>query len=724
MDGTSSLFADGLAGAWTRTAADDGAGGDVTVPRPAATGPADDEWSRTAFRTALAGFLVDGTVPPPGPVREPGATGGTVLRIDDDGPGAGRLVCRVGTDRVTVHGRYAGRLLDPVVAGGIAEAVVATLDGGPGPVPAGAARIEGGPVTPIDVVERVLHHARHDPGRIAVRAGDTELGYGELAERSRRYAARLDAAGAADVVVVPYRRDLRTVVALVGVLASGRAFLLRADDRDEHQDDVAAWVGATRSAPEPSPDDPGPAVAAPVSSVSAVAAYVMFTSGTTGRPKAVVVQRDQLAAYCGFLVTEGICGPGVTMPVLSSPEFDAVIKQIVGQLAGGGTVAFTGTTDVLAGIEAALAPGGPAEPVVNTVPTVWSQYLDVHGDRPVGAGGALLLGGEALDPALVERTRRVWPRVRIANLYGPAECTSNATWAPDVGADGDRTPVGSPIRGTDVHVLDARLAPVGPGRVGRLYVAGACVARGYHSDPRRTAAAFRPDPGSSTGARMYETGDRVRFTSAGLVYLGRDDAQVKVNGIRIDTESLRADLAALPGVRAAAVGLADGALRVFVEPAPGSTHEAAEDHIRRAWRRELRGVRAEPVDRIPATSTGKADLAALCARHPAAAVPAPGAGEPAGTTVPAAPHRVLEVIWSSVFGTERIDASSSATDLGVDSMKQLRLVALYRRILRAEVSFDDFAGTDRIAEHQRVLEERVGRTRLDEAAALLEEPAR
>ncbi len=714
MDDADRLFAEGLAGAWTGPADD--------PARPAGnavSGVPDDERLRDAVRSALNGFLVAGAAPAP-VVRRDGGAVAARLRTD-----RGELVCRIagsdtGGHRVTVHGRYAGRRLDAVVADGVAAQVAAVLDGRPVAAPAGG-RIEGGPVKAVDVVDRVLDVARLDPDRVAVRAGAAELRYGDLAERAGRYAAQLDAAGIGDVVVVPYRRRIDTVVVLLGVLAAGRAFLLRADDgRDEFGAEAASWAGATDTAPEPSAAEPTeqPALR-PVPGTAA--AYVIFTSGTTGRPKAVVVERDQLAGYCGFLVAEGICGPEVTMPAISAPEFDAIVKQLFGQLAAGGAVTLTATGDVLAEIEAALA-DATANPTVNTVPTVWAQYLDLHDadlhDGPLRTGGGtLLLGGEALDPALVERTRAAWPGVRIVNLYGPSECTSNATWMPDVAADGDRVPIGTPIQGTDVHVLDERLEPVCPGGVGRLYVAGSGVSRGYGADPRRTAAAFLPEPGSaSPGSRMYATGDRVRVTSAGLVYLGRDDAQVKVNGVRVDLETLRVDLSALPGVRAAAVGMVDGALRVFVDIGSDTAAAAVDAHIRRSWRRELHGVRAERATPIPTTSTGKADFRALCAQS---ARPAPG-----GPCTAEAPHRVLQIIWSSVFDAQRLDSTTTVSDLGGDSLKRLKLVALYRRILRADVSFDDFAHRELLAEHQELLEARVGRERLDEVADKLGEPAR
>lgn len=710
------LFSEGLAGAWVpRGTYEPGAA--TALP----FGPAGDAALAAAFAAAVTDHLTSGDVPAADVV----VTGhGTVALPAGSGGESARIECRVrvgegGPAWLSVRGWFSSYELDPVVAEGIAVGTASRLGGAAAAV-GGAVR--GVAVAPIDVVDAVREVARDAPQRIAVRGAGGDLSYGELAERALRYARQLDAVAAGDVLLVRYRRSVDTVVVLLGVLASGRAFLLRSDEeRDEFLAAAARWVGA-EPAPEPT-DGPGGSTAAPRAAHPHAAAYYAYTSGTTGEPKAIVIERSQLAAYCGFLAAEGVCGPDADLPALSAPEFDAIIKQLFGQLAAGGAVRFPESGDVLAGIEAAVT---ASEPVVNTVPTVWAHFLDLHPGRTFPAEGTLLLGGEVLDPGLVARTRAAWPGCRIVNLYGPTECTSNATWAPDIGTTGDRTPIGLPIAGAHTHVLDEDLRPVAPGRVGSLYIGGDGVAGGYHGQPRRTAEAFLPDPDPNhPGARVYATGDRARAGVAGLQCLGRGDAQVKVNGVRIDTESLRADLAAIAGVRAAAVGVHDGALRAFVE-ADARGVEAARERIRTAWRREVATTAVGGVDRMPTTPGGKTDFRALCT-GPLSAPAAPAIGdhaESASERADVTAHPVLEVIWGNVLGTDGIDPTTSLADLGGDSMKRLKLIALYRRILGGDVALEDFAQRDSLAAHQEVLVAKVGLARLDEVSSALEAGSR
>ncbi|MCM6778424.1 non-ribosomal peptide synthetase [Nocardia sp. CDC159] len=693
----------GWAGAWAR----DAAGRGVVELDPWMRPRVDRVEIERAVSRATSPFLVG---------EHDGSGGLVAVSIGDETPGSAAAVevhLRVDEGAVSaieVRGRHGEFRLDDLVAKSLAASVARQL-GVDVPRPAGPPETAAAEVA--DIVTRVFEVAERDPDRVAVRVGDDTLTFGALVARARRYAAVLDDEGAAEVVAVPYRRVVDTVVVLLGVLVSRRAYLLLSEtDATDYNAEVMRWTGATRAPVEPVGAEDRPAPWRPAT--GAAAAYVSFTSGTTGSPKAIVIEHAQLSAYCRFLSETGICGPDVVMPALSAPGFDAIVKQIWGQLSVGGAVRIPTTDDPVHEIEKALRIDGVT---INTVPTVWREILDLLPTEAFPESGVLLLGGEALDVTLIERTLRRWPGVRIVNLYGPSECTSNATWLHDCGTDRDVAPIGRAVHGSFTHVLDSALRPVPVGGVGELYVSGACVGRGYHADPGRTARSFLPSvgaaPGCRPGDRMYATGDLVRQTSAGLVFLGRSDMQRKVNGVRVDLEALRADLSAVPGVRAAAVDTAGGSIDIFIVPTGPDVVSAVQTYVRRTWRVEIGVGHIWAVDALPRHASGKVDLTALRRLVSAPVAAADGANTDAS-------HRVLEIIWSNVLGSPARSRDTSLADLGGDSMKRLKLIALYRRILEVDVSIDDFRDRDTLGDHEDVLLQRVDRDKLDALVSTLE----
>ena len=648
-----------------------------------------------AVRDALELFVL-GEQPVESP-RVHGTDTGWVAEIDG-------LVVTADAHHVVVDATRGNLHLDPLVAASIARETARRLGAD---FAADEQVPEAEPLEHRDVVDRIRGHAVTFGHRTAVRLGDNSIDYAELVAAAESRADVLDQAHAGEHVVVRFDRSIDAVVDLLGVLVSGRAYLLQSARDDSGYASTAARFVSEHA------EFGGDRVVR-----GTAAAYVQFTSGTTGTPKAIVVERAQLAAYCAFLEAERLCGPDITMPTLSAPEFDAIVKQIWGQLAAGGTVTLTETDDVLREIETATTVPDVA---INTVPTVWRQFLDVATHLSIATPGTLLLGGEALDPELVERTRAVWPSVRIVNLYGPSECTSNAVWLREVDNGRDRTAIGDAIRGSGALVLDENFDPVPVGAVGSLFVTGDSVSRGYHGDPRRTAEVFLPADTAVPGARMYATGDRVRVTTDGLVYLGREDSQVKVSGVRVDLEALRSDLVGLDRVGGAVVLAGEGGVDVVVESPDESVLVAVRAHIAENWRRELAASRVRRVESIPRTATGKVDASTL-------ATDVADRGEPSVQVQPTdaanPPHRVLEIIWGNVLGAENPRRATSISALGGDSMKQLKLIALYRRILKVDVSLEDFRQRDSLGDHEDLLLERVDRAHLDLVVGSLERTGR
>ncbi|NOK36744.1 amino acid adenylation domain-containing protein, partial [Corallococcus exercitus] len=429
-----------------------------------------------------------------------------------------------------------------------------------------------GPAVAPDLAHRLFEAQAHaTPEAIAVALGTTTVTYARLEARANQLARHLVASGVRPeaVVGVHLERTPDFVVALLGVLKAGGAFLpldpaqpparleamlrearasvLLSDeslaDRLASQGELLVLLDADRAALEAQPElplSPAPAV------TPANLAYVIFTSGSTGTPKGALLAHHGLCNTA--LATRDALGlrPGSRLLQLASIGFDASVSEVFSTLLSGATL-------VLAPAES-LLPGPPLQSVLAseriTALTATPTSLAPLEPSALPLLEAVASVGEACTPELASRWK---PGRRFLNAYGPTEATVCATI--DLDVTPARPSIGRAIPGARVAVLDARGEPVPVGVPGELYVGGPGVARGYLERPALTAERFVPDPFSSEpGARLYRTGDRVRTLSDGrLEYLGRRDAQVKVNGIRIELGEVEATLAQVPGVRQAVV---------------------------------------------------------------------------------------------------------------------------------------------------------------------------
>jgi amino acid adenylation domain-containing protein len=306
------------------------------------------------------------------------------------------------------------------------------------------------------------------------------------------------------------------------------------------------------------PPAPGVPVGSPAGApVADSAAYVMFTSGSSGRPKGVVATHR---GVLGLAADHRFAGGAHARVLLHSPHtFDAATYEVWVPLLNGGTVV--------------VAPAGPLDPVnlkeILTGGRVTALWLTAELFRTVAdlapdvLGGLreVWAGGDVLAPDAVGRVRRACPETLVVNGYGPTETTTFATSHPVGEPHGTGgIPIGRPMDGTRAYVLDAALRPVPVGAVGELYLAGTGVARGYLNEPARTAERFVAAPyGPAAGARMYRTGDLVRWNGSGhLEFVGRADAQVKVRGFRIEPAEVEAALERCRHVRRAVVAAHGG----------------------------------------------------------------------------------------------------------------------------------------------------------------------
>ncbi|GAA2097652.1 hypothetical protein GCM10009759_27950 [Kitasatospora saccharophila] len=529
---------------------------------------------------------------------------------------------------------------------------------------------------------------RRTPDAPAVRDPHAVLSYRELDARADALARRLVAHGVGpeDRVAVALPRDAGLVVALLAVLKAGAAYLpldpaYPAARLAYMLADAAPRLLLTTAEVHrglPPTDVPhlhpaeGPAAAsAPLPPVDpAHPAYVIYTSGSTGRPKGVLVTHRGVAALAATQRERLRVTAASRVLQLASVSFDAAFWELCMALLSGACLELDDREALLPG--PALAERVRAHGVTHL--TLPPAALAVLPPDSLPAGTTLVLAGEACPPALV----RTWAQGRfLVNAYGPTETTVCATMSGPQPADGplapQRTvPIGTPVDGTRVRVLDARLAPVPPGVTGELYVSGAGLARGYLGRPGLTAARFVADPSDPSGARMYRTGDLARWGRDGqLEYLGRADEQVKLRGFRIEPGEVEAALTALPGVAAACVLVREdrpGDRRLVAYTVGGDGPQVLRARLAEVLPEHLVPAAFVPLDALPVTPNGKVDRRAL---------PAPRGAAATGRGPRTERERVLCEVFAQTLDLPEVGATDDFFALGGHS---LLAVALARRI--------------------------------------------
>ncbi|MFF5676072.1 amino acid adenylation domain-containing protein [Streptomyces hygroscopicus] len=486
------------------------------------------------------------------------------------------------------------------------------------------------------ISELFAAQAARTPDAVAVASGTERLTYAELSIRAHQVATHLlrRGAGPEDVVAVLLPRGLDLVVAMLGVLQAGAAYLpLDADHPAERLafmlDDAGARLVVTHEAlghrlPEnigvmrmdsdrdtitALPSDPPPRRAAGDN-----LGYVVYTSGSTGRPKGVQVEQRSLANLVAWHIDRYGLGIGDHVSQVAGLSFDAAVWEIWPALLSGACL-HVPPDGLGGGPQALIEHFATAGTTVTFAPTAMAELLI---REPLGTKTGLrrlLTGGEAFTPRPTDD-----PGVPVINHYGPSECTVVATASDALTAPWRRPPIGGPIANTRVYVLDEQGTPVPVGVPGELYVGGHGVARGYVGAGDLTAERFVPDPFSGeSGGRLYRTGDRARWRPDGqLEFLGRLDRQVKIRGFRIEPEEVETGLISQPRVREAAVvpvrtPSGEDALAAYVV---GSGMLAPSPSELRAGLAETLPDYMIPtafvvLEELPLTSSGKVDRAAL-----------------------------------------------------------------------------------------------------------------
>jgi pristinamycin I synthase 3 and 4 len=408
-----------------------------------------------------------------------------------------------------------------------------------------------------------------------LRGGRVELSYAELNRRANRVAHRLMAEGVrpGDRVGLCMERSVELVVSMLGVLKAGAAYVPMEPGfpaarrqflcRDtavrlllcggEKLDEVRCLCMEELDLESGEAANPGLAVD------PAALAYVLFTSGSTGLPKGVMMAHQPVVNLIDWVNRSYNIGPSDRLLFVTSPCFDLSVYDVFGILAAGGSVHVSSASQLLDPAQLLASVYEEGITFWDSAPAFLQQltaFLPESAER-ASALRLVFVSGDWIPLPLAGRLRQAFPEVQVIGLGGATEAAIWSNYFPigEIDPGWKSIPYGYPIQNASYHVLDARLQPQPLLVPGDLYIGGQCLAAGYWNRPGLTAERFLPDPfAGAPGGRLYATGDRARRLADGsLEFLGRADQQVKIRGFRIEPGEIQAALLLHPEVRQALV---------------------------------------------------------------------------------------------------------------------------------------------------------------------------
>lgn len=552
----------------------------------------------------------------------------------------------------------------------------------------GAARDFGSASLPA----RLVHWAALTPEAEALQAGELRLSYRELNQRVERLAAALQARGVAaeSRVALLLPRGGELVLALLAVLRAGAAYVpldpnwpaarlqkILADAQpqlllsESPREDL--YEQSVRLADLLSDSQ---AELAPLDSIRLEhAAYLLYTSGTSGEPKGVVIEHRQLLNYSAAVSEALELGDCKRFALTSSVAADLGNTSLFGALWNGACMVVASDVE---STDAAAFAHFVREQRIDCLKMVPSHLAALLEDETASLPATLILGGEATPRALVERIRGLAPSCRIHNHYGPTESTVGLL-VHSLGHNpcDDSLPLDRALANCHAYVLEAGaegLRPAPLGAAGELYLGGAQLSRGYLN---RSSDAFLDDP-LRPGQRLYRSGDRARLLPDGrLQLLGRVDQQLKIRGFRVEPGELEAALLALAGVSQAAVKVLGEQLLAYVV-SERSTEELLRE-LHGQLPDYLQPAQLLALPSLPRLANGKIDRQAL---------PDP-ASQDDGSAMQA-PRDALETLLADLYAEllERaaVGTTQSLFDLGGHSLMVIKLCARLRKLLQIEVA--------------------------------------
>ncbi|WP_308583944.1 non-ribosomal peptide synthase/polyketide synthase [uncultured Pseudomonas sp.] len=455
--------------------------------------------------------------------------------------------------------------------------------------------------------------------------------------------------------------------------------------------------------------------------------YVIYTSGTTGNPKGVGVTHEALAQRLQWMQNTYALQADDVLLQKAPMSFDVSVWECFWPLISGSRVVIA-------------APGEHRDPVrlmeliqafgvttLHFVPSLLQLFIETPGVAQCSSVRRVFSGGEALTADLRDQILRTLPTVVLHNRYGPTETTINATWWACSLEEGVRSPIGRPLGNVICRVLDGDLNPVPVGVAGELCVGGSGLARGYLGRPGLSAERFVADPFDSSGARLYRTGDRVRWADDGaLEYLGRLDHQIKIRGFRVELEEIRARVMLQADVVQAEVILrqgSGGAQLIGYYVARSSAPDDAEhgQALRSALQAQLPDYMVPKqfvrLPHMPLSPSGKLDFKAL---------PEPDSQVVQGQY--AAPHSDLEkqlaAIWQEVLDVRQVGLNDNFFELGGHSLLVINVMSRIQLELGVKISVHELFQHTRLgqlADHLQALGSGVSTEKLAFLDSLLDE---
>jgi amino acid adenylation domain-containing protein len=561
------------------------------------------------------------------------------------------------------------------------------------------------------------------PDHVALEAGNIKLTYRELDERAGKLAAYLVArygVRTGDRVALMLGRSEWLITAILGVIKAGAAYVpVDASYPAERISYMLENSGASVVLSEEGHSLPSQTRNASIlmldrewEKISAFAAeapqaspgpedavYMLYTSGSTGLPKGVLMPHRAMVNLLNWQISRVGFSKGLRTLQFSSISFDVSFQELFSTWLTGGTLVMVeeslrkdipGLLDFLASrkVERMFLPFAALQPI--------TEYADITGTRDLVLKEVITAGEQLIISASVLAFFEKIKGCRLYNQYGPTEThvitehvlpEDSRTWSV-------LPPIGKPVGNTQIYILDENLELVPAGAEGEIYAAGTSLALGYWQNPELTARKFLPNP-FGTG-RIYRTGDLGKWSESGdILYLGRADSQVKIRGYRVEPGEIETALLNHPGVKEAVVTVKEDNRRSRYLVAYVVSHTGTEASDLRTW---LGGQLPEYMtpshvvflDTLPLTPSGKINKRAL---------PEPGKDSHAAGKY-AAPSGELEeklsAIWKDLLGLERISVNDSFFDLGGHSLKATLLSARIHKELNLSIPLKEFFKTPTI----------------------------